>query len=170
MKSIIKSKISKVAENIDILQSKISIWLDRHEYHAGEEIHAKIFFHMKRPIVARRIEASLILIEKAKSKTYRVMDHHDYQEEKELGIPRSTHLRSTESEFEKTTVLERKAIGGEREYLDCKIEAVFKLPKNAKPTSHVFGSDLVKRKYLLAVKMDIPLAIDRHASREVIVK
>src|SRR4030042_1258097 len=107
--NIVKDVISGLAGHADLRRSSLSIRTDREDYSAGEKITAEIELSLKRPVKARHLEAVLSCIETKKVKTVREMDHYDYRSEKELGIPRSTHLKTVVTEKTNTLFSDRKS-------------------------------------------------------------
>ncbi|OIO20979.1 hypothetical protein COV61_01050 [Candidatus Micrarchaeota archaeon CG11_big_fil_rev_8_21_14_0_20_47_5] len=145
----------------------IEIFLDRGAYEAGESINAEIRLTLKKTVKARGIFAALKCVERKKVKRTRVLDSYDYARDAELGVPRSTNVRTTETEQERVWFLQEKRVAGEGEYKEGTFQVGFSLPKNAPPTSHEFGHDNLVHVWRLRVKLDVPMALDENAEKEV---
>ncbi len=147
----------------------ITIELDRGSYRGGETVKAKITLSFSKPVNARALEAKLVCLERKIIKTQTIMDHSDYRDEKDLGISRSTHIKTDISEENRTVFSQVKKIGAQAAYTTGEFDVDFTLPANAPATSHEFGHDNKTDVWTLHVKLDIPFALDKNASKEVIV-
>ncbi|MCX8175528.1 MAG: hypothetical protein N3E51_04975 [Candidatus Micrarchaeota archaeon] len=147
----------------------ISISLDKPEYMPGETIRASITLKLQKPTKARGIYATLSCHEKHRVTEHRIMDKYDFDREKELGLFRETHISSHTAVHEKTLFEKEVRVAGEGVFSSGDYPLSIELPKNAPPTSHEFGHDNKIHIWKLSVKLDIPLALDLNAEREIFV-
>jgi len=147
----------------------MGIELDKAEYFPGETIRAKIRVSMGKPVKARGVYAELLCSERHRVTSHRVMDNYDFEREKEMGGFKETHMVSHVTEHDSMKFRQEKKVAGEGMYANNEFEAVFDLPPNAVPTSHEFGHDNKIRRWKLRVKLDIPLALDDSAEKEIFV-
>ncbi|MFA5106628.1 MAG: hypothetical protein WC506_06745 [Candidatus Micrarchaeia archaeon] len=145
------------------------IELDKDSYMPGETVKATVKYSFSSPVSARKLEASLVCMERKQVKTHTVMDQDDYRIEKELGIPKSTNIKTETSEQSSTAFSQKKELGGQNIYTNGQAEVSFELPQDAPATSHEFGHDGKIHVWTLSVKLDIPMAFDKNASKEVFV-
>ncbi len=145
------------------------VTLDKDNYMPGDTVKATVKYSFQKPIAARALDATLECQERKMVKTQVVMDQYDYRLEKELGIPKSTNIKTETSEEAKTAYSKSKEISGKGEYLTGEAEVSFDLPQDAPATSHEFGHDGKIFVWTLRVKLDIPMAFDKNASKEVFV-
>ncbi len=147
----------------------ILITLGKPGYAPGETISAQIRVSLKKPVKARGIVATLVCVERRLEKRTRVMDAYDHRENQELGIPRSTHLETEMHESSKAWFKQEKKVSEEGMYKEGTFNVEFELPRDAKPTSHAFGHDNLIHIWTLRVKLDVPMALDENAEKEVFV-
>lgn len=147
----------------------LSIELDKDTYMPGETVKATIKYAFSKPVSARGLEASLVCFERKQVKTRIVMDQYDYRLEHELGVPKSTNIKTETSEEGRTVFSQKKKLSGQDVYTSGQAEASFDIPSDAPATSHEFGHDGKIHVWTLSVKLDIPLAFDKNASKEVFV-
>ncbi len=147
----------------------ITIEFDKAEYAAGETVIATIRATFSKPVKARALVARLACEERKIIKTHVAMTQDDYMQEKDLGIPKSTNIK-TETYEESAIVFTQSAkIGGAGVYSGEEFKASFKLPEDAQPTSREFGHDGKIHVWTLHVKLDIPFGFDKNASKDVFV-
>ncbi|MFH1222082.1 MAG: hypothetical protein V1492_03285 [Candidatus Micrarchaeota archaeon] len=147
----------------------ISIATNKSSYWPGDEIAASVELVLKKPVKGRGLIAVLECHESHKVEVTKQLDQYDYDREKELGIPRSTHLK-TETHFHDEIIFKKEMkLAGERVYGKENFEVKFQLPKDAKPTSKEYGHDKFIHVWKLKVKLDIPLTIDKNAEKEIFV-
>lgn len=147
----------------------LTLATDKTGYSAGEEIVATITLSLKKPVNARGIYAVLECQETHKQQQTRPMDQYDYDREKELGIPRSTHLRTSTIYHEEVIFRKEVKVAGEGEFNSGEFQARIRLPPDAKPTSREYGHDNKIHVWKLKAKLDIPLALDKGATTEIFV-
>ncbi|MFA5049420.1 MAG: hypothetical protein WC501_00270 [Candidatus Micrarchaeia archaeon] len=166
-KRIIDAGVSKIMKYINILQSNIKISTDKEKYFAGEIIHAEIELKLGAQINARALEINLNCIQTKRIKSMREMDQYDYRLDKEIGIPRSTHLRTIISEKTETIYSEIKKIIANGKFSSEKFNIEFEIPWGAKSTKKNFDYDETKRFWRIDAKLDIPQAMDISASKKI---
>ncbi|HQT44585.1 MAG TPA: hypothetical protein PLO51_01285 [Candidatus Micrarchaeota archaeon] len=147
----------------------ITIEFDKAQYMAGETVTATIRAMFSKPVKARALEARLVCEERKIVKALVAMNQDDYMLEKELGIPKSTNIKTETFEESSIVFTQSAKIGGAAEYSGGEFKAAFKLPDNAQPTSREFGHDGKIHVWKLHVKLDIPFGFDKNASKEVVV-
>ena len=147
----------------------LKIATDRTSYAAGDEIVATITLSLKKPVKARGLFAVLECYESHKVEVTKQLDQYDYDREKELGIPRSTNLKTSTQVHDDIIFRKEVKIAGEKVYGTENFEVKFQLPKDAKPTSKEYGHDNFIHVWKLKVKLDIPLTIDKNAEKEIFV-
>lgn len=148
----------------------IRIETDKRSYWPGEKITATILLDFRKPIKARGLYAGLWCQEKEKRKTTTYLDAYDYRMEKELGIPRSTHMKTVTREEEETLFEKEVRIAGEGEYTKGEFTLNFTLPRDAKPTSYEYGHDSKIHSWKLKVRLDIAMGLDKNAEKEIFVE
>ncbi len=148
----------------------LAITLDRDSYAAGDTVRAAVSLTLKKPVRARGLFARLVCVERHKVTEQRIMDAYDYARERELGGFKETHLQPVTTVHENVVADMKRDISGEGEYSSGERVVEFALPPNAQPTSHEFGHDNKTFVWKLSVKLDIPLAIDENAEKEVFVE
>ncbi len=148
----------------------ITIETDKPAYAMGEAIRARITLSLSRPVKARSLVATFSCIERHRVTEQRVMDKYDYDRERELGGFKETHMYTTTSEHARRLSEERKTISGEKEYSSGEFSVSFAIPARGPPTSREFGHDGKIHAWKLRVTLDIPLAIDENAEKEIFVE
>lgn len=148
----------------------IAITLDKQSYAPGEEIIAKVKVGLAKPTRVRGIFAKLVCIEKKKVKSSVVLDKYDFERDREMSQPYSSHMETRTDIREGNWFAKEEKIGAAGELSEGDFEAKFFLPLNAPPTSYEYGHDNAIYIWKLRVKADIPLAIDDNAEAEVFVK
>ena len=149
----------------------ISISLDRAAYAAGDTIIATISVRQAKPLSARSLSAALVCNERKRIKTQVVLDRYDYDRDKEMGQPYSSHMETKTEERVREAFEQEKKVSEQRTFSgEETFTAQFTLPANAQPTSHEFGHDNAIYIWKVRAKLDIPFAPDEHADAEVFVE
>ncbi|MFA6214398.1 MAG: hypothetical protein WC717_03925 [Candidatus Micrarchaeia archaeon] len=149
----------------------MSISLDRASYAAGDIVTATISLRREKPAKARGVYASLSCTEQHQVKTTVVIDQYTLDRHKEMGIPYSSNIETRTVKRDSVLFSQEKKLSGEREFSGEEAFTVqFTLPRNASPTSHEFGHDGKIHIWKLSAKLDIPMAMDDNASKEVVVE
>lgn len=149
----------------------LSISLDRASYSPGDTITATISVRQAKPISARSLSATLICTKREKVKTQVVLDRYDYDRDKEMSIPYSSHMETKTEERQRAAFEQEKQICGARTFLGEESFTVqFTLPAGAEPTSREFGHDNAIYIWKVHAKLDIPFAFDENAEAEVAVE
>ncbi len=143
---------------------------DKKNYLPGETISLEVKTNFKKPQKARRIEVTLYCIEKKKVQTKRIMDHYDYHSDKELGVPRSTHIETVTTESKGEVFRKVIELSGEKEYTSETFTGKIYIPRNANPTSYHLGHDNKAHIWKLKAKLDIPFRLDRNQEKEIHVR
>ncbi|MBN2121746.1 hypothetical protein JW721_01650 [Candidatus Micrarchaeota archaeon] len=146
------------------------ITLDKGSYWPGEKITATIKIDYGKPVKARGLYAKLICKEREIIERTTYMTEDDYRREKELGLQRSSHMKTTKEEEEEVLFEKKIKLAEEGEFSSGEYTAEFTLPKNAEPTSHEFGHDKKIHVWWLKVNLDIPWALDKKEEKEVFVE
>ncbi|MEM4348097.1 MAG: hypothetical protein QXN37_00825 [Candidatus Anstonellaceae archaeon] len=136
----------------------------------GEKLFLEIELNLPQPLKARKLEVTLNCIQIKKSKTMTEMHVFDRMEEKELGIPHQTHMRERTSIIEKVAYKQTKKLDGERLYESAKYSVDFDIPNNSLPTIKHFDAHGRKVGWFVVAKLDVPLALDIVAKKEIIVE
>lgn len=170
IKSLVDRKIGFLSKQANVLLARIRVMPDHHSYLPGGTIRATIRIHLKKPLEARSLSARLYCVQTSKVTSAYVMDSYDYQMDKELGIPRSTHIRNSSSNVQKVIHSERKKISGHSTYQSGDYVVEFPLPHSAPRTRHSFGHDGKKAIWKIDAKLDVPLAPDISATKEIAVE
>jgi len=147
----------------------LTIETDRRAYPAGCEINAIVSLRRDKPVKARGLFVRLTCTERRQVKNSVVLDRYDYDRDKEIGMPYSSHMETRVSEHTKKLFEQEIKVCGEEEFLEGKYSVLFILPKNAKPTSREFGHDDRIHVWRISAKLDIPFAIDENAEEEIVV-
>lgn len=152
-------------KQIDIIGSRIRIIPKSSTCCVSGKVSAIITLELKKPIEARSLSARLYCIEEKKIISAREMNRDDYRIEKELGVQRSTHLRTTTMLMETVAYAETKKISGEKTYESGTYEVEFSIPSSA-PRSQpwINGRKVVWR---MEAKLDIPFSIDISSTAEI---
>jgi hypothetical protein len=149
----------------------ISISLDSPSYSAGGIINAAISVSRQKATRARGLYATLACTEKKQVKTQVMLDKYDFERDREMGQPYSSHMETKTETRESTPFSQEKKVCGEREFSGEESFTVqFVLPANAAPTSKEYGHDNTIHIWTLRVRLDIPFAIDDNADKEVFVE
>jgi hypothetical protein len=149
----------------------ISITLDQASYAAGGVVNATISVRQKKPLKARGLIATLICTQRKQVKTQVVLDKYDFERDREMGQPYSSHMETKTEVRESILFSQEKKICGEREFSgEENFSVQFSLPANASPTSREFGHDNTIHVWTLRAKLDIPFAIDENAAADVFVE
>jgi len=149
----------------------ISISLDSPTYSAGGVINATISVSQKKATKARGLYATLSCTERKQVKTQVVLDKYEFDRDREMGQPYSSHMETKTETRENVIFNQEKKICEAREFFGEEIFTVqFSLPANAAPTSHEFGHDNTINIWKLSVKLDIPFAIDENSNADVFVE
>ena len=122
---------------------------DKPSYAPGETVVATAKLDIKSPVANRRFTATLTCYEYSKIP------------DKDMKQTSAVH---TEKLFELGEDIAGKGrLAGGKYYISIT------LPKNAPPTSHQYGKDGKAHTWIMHVKLDIPLAPDENAEKEIIV-
>jgi len=149
----------------------ISISLDSPTYPAGGFITATVGAILKKATKARGLYATLYCTEIKQVKTQVVLDKYEFDRDREMGQPYSSHMETKTEVRESVIFSQEKKICDEHEFSgEENFTVQFILPKNAAPTSREFGHDNAIHIWKLRVKLDIPMAPDEHADAEVFVE
>jgi len=149
----------------------ISISLDRSSYAAGDTVTATIGVRQAKPLSARSLSAALICSERKLVKTQVMLDKYDFERDREIGQPYSSHMETkTEERARRAFEQEKQACGAHTFSGEESFTVQFVLPANAQPTSREFGHDNAIYAWKVHAKLDIPMAIDEHAEAEVFVE
>jgi len=149
----------------------ISISLDRASYSAGDTISATISVRQQKPLNARSLSATLVCAERKQVKTTVVLDRYDYDRDREMGQPYSSHMETKTEERSRTAFEQSKQACGQHTFSgEEQFIVQFLLPQDAKPTSYEFGHDGAIYVWKVRAKLDIPMAPDEHAEAEVFVQ
>lgn len=148
----------------------IKLSLDKGSYWPGDKITASITIDFKKPIKARGLYAKLLCREREVKERTTYMTQDDYRMEKELGLHRTSHMKTVKEEEVEVLFEKEVKLAGEGEFSSGEYEAEFALPKDAEPTSHEFGHDKKIHVWWLKVRLDIPWALDKKAEREIFVE
>ncbi len=148
----------------------IEIFLNKSEYNADEEIEATIALNLDKVVKARGIFATLMCMEKKKVKHTVHIPRSEIEERKRLGLYTEVPFTQTETVEDHIVYREEKKVAGESDYLKAEFKVKFALPPDAAPTSHEFGHDNRINVWKLYVKLDIPFALDIHATHEIFVR
>ncbi|MGV8176702.1 MAG: hypothetical protein ACP5NX_02815 [Candidatus Bilamarchaeaceae archaeon] len=163
-------KTDLISKQIDAITSGLAIRLDATSYPPGSTVRAEIMLRMSRPMEARGLRARIWCVETERKTSSRVMDTYDYREDASVGVPRSTHMRTSTTIVEKTIYSEEKEVSGRGEFGSGAHEVEFRIPATASATKHSFGNDGKKAVWMIEAKLDIPTALDVRATREIIVE
>jgi hypothetical protein len=147
----------------------IELTPDCDSYSPGSTIIAKISLSLPKPTKARGIFATLVCSERSREKVTKVIDQYDFAREHELGVPRTTELRTEVQERSRERYRQEKQVAGEGTFQSGEYQVQFQLPEDAPPTSREFGHDNKIHIWTLSVKLDIPLALDANNSKEIFV-
>jgi len=150
---------------INALVSKIKIIPNSATCSAGDRVSATITLTLKKPVHARSLSARLYCVEEKKVEVKREMDPYDYRMDKELGIQRSTNLRTTTSVSQAIPFAETKEISGEKEYESGAYTVEFHIPESA-PHSQYWANGR-KVTWRMEAKLDIPMSMDVSSSAEI---
>jgi len=149
----------------------ITISLDRASYAAGGIIIAAISVSRQKAAKARGLYAALSCTERKMVKTQVMLDKYDFERDREMGQPYSSHMETKTETREGIIFSQEKKICGEREFSGEETFTVqFILPQNAAPTSMEFGHDNTIHIWTLRARLDIPFAIDENADADVFVE
>jgi hypothetical protein len=154
----------------NLLFGKISITTDKDSYFPGEPIVANVSLNFKKPIKARGIFAELFCCEHYHLKHQREMDRYDHHLEEQLGIPRSTNIKTDLRKTDRIIFKKTIQVAGEGIYSTNSFEVKLPIPDTAQPTSHELGHDNKIHKWFLKVKLDVPFALDKNTEIEIFVK
>ncbi|MEW6528887.1 MAG: hypothetical protein AB1391_03290 [Candidatus Micrarchaeota archaeon] len=147
----------------------ISIFLNKSEYNAGDELEATIQFDLDNTVKANGIYAKLMCMEKKKTIHTRHIPHSEIEERKNLGLYTEVPFTQTEVITEKMIYNEEKKIAGAGNYQKNEFRIMFAIPRNAVPTSIEFGHDNKINIWKLHVKINIPFALDINATHDIFV-
>jgi len=148
----------------------LTIETDQDSYSAGDTIIATVKLRLGKKTKARGIYVRLVCRERELVKTTTVMDRYDYDRDKEMSIPYSSHMETKTEERDRVFFEQEKKVCGEGEFLEGVYEAGFILPKNAPPTSREFGHDNRIHVWKISAKLDVPFALDKNAEKEIFVE
>ncbi|MEM4633904.1 MAG: hypothetical protein QW275_01995, partial [Candidatus Anstonellaceae archaeon] len=140
IREILRMKSEFLSKQVNALASKVKIHAKR-AYQRGEKAGVDIELILKAPLEARSLQAKLTCTEIKKTKTVREMDTYDRRQEKDLGIPYSTHLQTSTSISEKEIHSERIVLGKHKKYESGIFHAEFDLPASLPPTNHAYGHE-----------------------------
>lgn len=128
----------------------LSIKLDKPSYARGETVVATVKLDAKTPVMARSFIATLVCVEKTDLKGMELKGKEEVHVEKLF-------------ELEQAIAGKGKLAGGDY-YVSIKI------PEDAPPSDYEYGQDHHIRIWTLYVKLDVPLAPDQGAQKEVMVQ
>ncbi|MDD2655770.1 MAG: hypothetical protein PHQ80_03840 [Candidatus ainarchaeum sp.] len=165
VKKFIDSKVAFISRQIDVAASKIRINPGSSACRAGGKASAAITLELKKPVRARSLSARIYCVEEKKVESTREMVRDDYRMDKELGVQRSTHLRTTTSVMETVAYAETKQVSGEKEYWSGKYEVEFSIPDSAPRSQQWSGGRRVT--WRMEAKLDIPMSMDVSSSVEI---
>jgi len=149
----------------------LSISLDRASYSPGDTITATISVRQAKPLEARSLSATLICTKREKVKTQVVLDRYDYDRDKEMSIPYSSHMETKTEQRQHAAFEQEKKVSGQRTFSgEETFTAQFTLPASAAPTDREFGHDNTIISWKIRAKLDIPFAFDENAEAEVAVE
>lgn len=148
--------------------SMLSISLDRESYAPGDTITATISVRQEKPLEARSLSAMLTCTKREKVKTQVVLDRYDYDRDKEMSIPYSSHMETKTEQRQHVAFEQEKEISGKRTFLgEENFTVQFTLPAKAAPTDREFGHDNTIISWKIKAKLDIPYAFDENVEAEV---
>jgi hypothetical protein len=150
---------------INAATSKISISPRNIGCSVGGKVSAIIILELKKPAHARALSARLYCVEEKKVQTTREMITDDYRQNTELGVQRSTHLRTITSVTETVAYAETKEVSGEKEYKSGRYEVEFSIPSSA-PSSQPWSGGR-KVTWRMEAKLDIPMSMDVSSREEI---
>jgi hypothetical protein len=150
---------------INAVSSKISISPRDTGCSVGGRVSAIIILELKKPVHARALSARLYCVEEKKVQTTREMAVDDYRQDRELGVHRSTHLRTTTSVSETVAYAETKEVSGEKEYKSGRYEVEFSIPSSAPGSQPWSGGRKVV--WRMEAKLDIPMSMDVSSREEI---
>ncbi|MCX6769416.1 MAG: hypothetical protein NT051_01915 [Candidatus Micrarchaeota archaeon] len=148
----------------------LTVQLDQQSYSPGDIISAAIILKLDSEKRARGLFARLVCVEQTLHKTNVVLDKYEYDRDKEMSIPYSSHMETRTETREKTWFSKEIRLVGNGTFASSEYTAVFQLPPGAPPTSHEFGHDGKIHVWKVCAKLDIPLAIDENGEAEVFVE
>jgi len=148
----------------------LAIETDRDAYSAGDTVIATVKLSLDKRTKARGVYVRLVCKERKMVKTTTVMDRYDYDRDREMSVPYSSHMETKTEERTKNWFEQEKKVCGEGEFVEGTYEVRFSLPKNAPPTSHEFGHDNLIHVWKISAKLDVPFAIDKNAQKEIFIE
>jgi len=147
------------------------VQLDKDVYYPGAKLTAFITVSAKKKIKARRLVARLACHERRLVKKQVINDRYDFDRDKEMSIPYSSHMEERVEQLSTVCFEDEKDACGETELVgENTFKVEFFIPKTAEPTSHEFGHDNRIFIWKLHVKLDVPFGIDKNAVKEVVVQ
>ncbi|MCX8198226.1 MAG: hypothetical protein N3F07_03485 [Candidatus Micrarchaeota archaeon] len=167
IREIIRKKAEFLSKQANALSAKIKI-IPKSSYSLGEPIDLDIELALRSPIEARGFEAKLVCIETRREKIVREMDTYDRMQERDLGVPYSTHLHTSTRTIEKEIYSQKLQLGKKGRYESGIYHARFEPPKSSPATSHAWH-DSRKIVWKVLVKLDIPHAPDAYAQKEIVI-
>ena len=150
---------------INAVTSKIRISPMNEGRSIGGKASAIIILELKKPVRARSFSVRLYCVEEKKVVAKREMDPYDYRIDRELGLQRSTNLRTTSSVTETVAFAETKEVSGEKEYRSGRYSVEFSIPDSAPRTQGWMNGRKVT--WRMEAKLDIPMSMDVSSSAEI---
>jgi hypothetical protein len=147
----------------------IAIETDRGAYAPGDVITVTVKLSLGKKTAARGLYVRLACNERKLVKTTTVMDRYDYDRDKEMSIPYTSHMETKTEERSHLFFEQEKKVCGDGEFLEGEYATRFLLPKNAPPTSHDFGHDNLIHAWKVSAKLDLPFALDVNSEKEIFV-
>ena len=115
----------------------------------GQDFIATVKFDAKSPVACRKFTATLVCVEKTNLKGMQLKANAEVHTEKLYEL--------------------EQVIAGDGKLAPGKYYVSIKIPDNAPPTDLEFGKDNKIRVWTLHVKLDIPMAPDENAQKEITV-
>ncbi|MFA5412632.1 MAG: hypothetical protein WC350_04785 [Candidatus Micrarchaeia archaeon] len=165
VKKFISDRAAFISRQMDVVGSKITISPRNIGCSVGGKVSAIIILELKKPVRARSLSARLYCVEQKKVESTREMARDDYRMDRELGVQRSTHLRTTTSVMETVAYAETKEVSGEKEYKSGRYEVEFSIPSSAPGSQPWSGGRKVT--WRMEAKLDIPMSMDVSSSAEI---
>lgn len=158
VKKFLDDKVAFISGQIDVATSKIRITPGSSGCSSGGKVSATITLELKKPLHARSLSARLYCVEEKKVESTREMITDDYRQDRELGVQRSTHLRTTRSITETVAYAETKQISGEKKYEGGTYSVEFAIPDSAPRTQGWANGRKVA--WRMEARLDIPMSMD----------
>ncbi len=147
----------------------ISIAFDKGSYCAGETMNVSVHLKMEKPVKARALVVEFACYERRKVKVTRELDEYDFARRRELGLVYTSNVTTEVVEESTRRHYQKKEFTG-GEFSNAVFEAAFSIPADAPPTSLEFGHDGKTFAWKVFAKLDVPLAIDENAEKDVFIE